>query len=110
MQPPTQAVRDEDRQLREHVEAMRVTARELPWITFEERRVAVGRALQFLKGALIPHMEAHEPMRRADAHRAILARVRRLEETKLSDTEGLQELLFGLHALVALQLDLDAQP
>jgi hypothetical protein len=52
-------------------------------------------------------------------HRAIQARIRRLAETELSDTDRLQELLYGLHALISVHFEkeeqiqlpaLDAQP
>jgi hypothetical protein len=115
MRPVTQVPRDEHRQLLEQVERIRVIARELPWVSWGERRETVDHALRFLNESVIPHLEAEErvpypdgnrAVGQADAasafHDAIRARIERLADADLADTERIQELLYGLHALISV--------
>ena len=121
MQRPTQAFRDEHRHLLDDVERIRVAARELPWISWAERRDIVDRVRRFLNETLIPHAEAEERVLYPEwsrlvgypdaaapmiyDHRAIRARVARLADTQISDTEAIQELLYELHALIVVHLE-----
>ena len=109
-------VRREHAELLGHVDHIRLAARELPELSIEERQAVVGRVLDFLRYTLVPHAEVEErvlyiavgellgsqdataPMT-AD-HEAIRVLLERLEETELAETALLQELLYGLHALI----------
>jgi iron-sulfur cluster repair protein YtfE (RIC family) len=78
----------------------------------------IDRVLGFLSGTLLPHAKAEEDVLYpewarlvgfADAavpmthdHEAIVARVERLERTEMDDVDMLQELLYGLQALIAV--------
>ena len=113
---PTEPFRREHEELKAHVEELAQAARELPHLTIEERRAAVERALGFLRGTLIPHARAEEEVLYpewakllgfADAalpmvhdHEAIVARIAALERTPPDDPDALQELLYGLYALI----------
>jgi hemerythrin len=121
VQRPTQAFRDEHRQLIEQIEHIREAARELPRLPWTERREVVGRVLRFLQETLLPHAEAEEGVLYTEwsrqvgypdaaepmihDHRAIRARIARLADVELSDTEEIQELLYGLHALITVHFD-----
>ena len=114
----TEHVRHDHAQLREDVEQIKLAARELPSVSPEERRLIVGRILVFLRGTLLPHAEAEEqwlypavgqllgnpestgPM--THDHIAIRARVMELAVTDAGDVDRLQELLYGLYALIAV--------
>jgi iron-sulfur cluster repair protein YtfE (RIC family) len=113
---PTEPFRKEHEELLAHIDHLGQAARELPRLDPGERREVVGRVLGFLTGTLLPHARAEEevlypewarlvgfedaavPM--VHDHEAIVARVERLERTDAADVDGLQELLFGLHALI----------
>ena len=113
---PTEPFRKEHEELLTHIDHLGQAARELPRLDPAERREVVGRVLGFLTGTLLPHAKAEEevlypewarlvgfedaavPM--VPDHEAIVARVGRLERTDADDVDGLQELLFGLHALI----------
>jgi hemerythrin superfamily protein len=56
----TELVREEHAHLREHVEHIRIAARELPTVSPEERREIVARILDFLRNTLLPHAEEEE--------------------------------------------------
>ena len=74
--------------------------------------------LAFLRGTLVPHAQAEEEILYpewarlvgfADAavpmihdHEAIVARIERLERTDAGDLDALQELLYGLYALIGV--------
>lgn len=125
MQRPTQPFRDEHRELLDHIEHIRLAARELPRLSEDERRTVVDRVLGFLKGTLVPHAEAEEKVLypewsrlvgHADAaapmihdHRAIVMRIERLGSAELSDTDELLELLYGLHALISVHFEKEEQ-
>jgi iron-sulfur cluster repair protein YtfE (RIC family) len=113
---PTEPFRKEHEELLTHIDHLGQAARELPRLDPAERREVVGRVLGFLTGTLLPHAKAEEevlypewarlvgfedavvPM--VHDHEAIVARVERLERTDADDVDGLQELLFGLQALI----------
>jgi iron-sulfur cluster repair protein YtfE (RIC family) len=110
------SLRAEHERLLDHVEHIRLTAVELPALSYEERRAVIGRVIAFLNGGLAPHAEAEEralyphvasilgdprataPMRYD--HVAIRRLTSRLAEASVHDTPLLQELLYGLHALI----------
>ena len=56
----TESERAEHAHLREHVEHMRLAARELPALSSEERAEIVSRILSFLRGTLLPHAAEEE--------------------------------------------------
>jgi iron-sulfur cluster repair protein YtfE (RIC family) len=115
---PTEPFRKEHEQLLEHIEHIAEAAREVPALSDEERDALRERILGFLRGALIPHAKAEEKVLYpewakllgfADAaapmvhdHEAIVARIERLERADIHDVDSLQELLYGLHALISV--------
>ena len=132
---PTDAFREEHRHLLVHVEHIRIAAREVTDLPIDERRAVVGRVLDFLRGTLVPHAEWEEQVLyaavgellgnpRATAsmardHIAIMRMIDALADTDPEDVARLQELLYGLHALITVHFEkeeevylplLDAQP
>ena len=115
---PTESFRHEHEQLLEHIEHIAYAAREIPRLSEDERDTLRSRILGFLRGTLLPHAKAEEEVLYpewaklvgfADAavpmvhdHEAIVARVERLEAADLSDVDTLQELLYGLYALISV--------
>lgn len=115
---PTEPFRLEHEQLHGHIEHLAVAAREVPRRSPEEREALRERILGFLRGSLIPHARAEEEILYpewaalvgfADAavpmvhdHEAIVARVDALEATDITDVDRLQELLYGLYALISV--------
>ena len=115
---PTEPFRQEHEQLLEHIEHIAESAREMPRLSDEERDAVRARILGFLRGTLIPHARAEEAVlypewaklvEFPDAaapmihdHEAIVARIERLESTDVHDTDALQELLYGLYALISV--------
>ena len=115
---PTEPFRAEHAHLIEHVDHLRLAAPELPRLSPEERAAVVAKVLGFLQGTLVPHAQAEEhvlypewarlvgypdaavPM--VHDHEAIVARIDRLAETDPGDLDTLQELLYGLYALVSV--------
>lgn len=112
----TDAFREEHAALLEHVEHLRAIAGQLPGMDSAQRTAAIQRALEFLRGTLVPHAEAEErvlypavaallgsPASTATMisdHRAIVSRIDALAAAQPDDVERLQELLYGLHALL----------
>lgn len=132
---PTQPFRDEHAELLHHIEELRRTGSEIARLPVGEREERLAGVLEFLRGTLLPHAKAEEEVLypewarlvgHMDAavpmvhdHEAIVMRVERLANTPPEDTETLQELLYGLYALISvhfrkeedIQLPvLDAQP
>jgi iron-sulfur cluster repair protein YtfE (RIC family) len=132
---PTEAFREEHRHLLVHVGQIRVAASEVTELAVEERRTVVGRVLEFLRETVVPHAEWEEQVLytavgellgdpKATAtmsrdHVAIGRMIEALAETDLGDVARLQELLYGLHALITVHFEkeeelylplLDAQP
>ena len=115
---PTEAFRQEHAALLEHIEHIRLAAQEVPRLSAEERTAVVGRVLAFLHETLLPHAQAEEkvlypewatlvgypdaavPM--VHDHEAIVARIERLAATPAEDVDALQELLYGLYALISV--------
>jgi iron-sulfur cluster repair protein YtfE (RIC family) len=114
----TEPFRHEHEQLLEHIEHLAHAAREMPRLSEDERGLMRTRILGFLQGTLLPHARAEEEVLYpewaklvgyADAavpmvhdHEAIVARVERLETADLGDVDALQELLYGLYALISV--------
>jgi len=115
---PTEPFRHEHEELLEHIEHLAHAAREMPRLSDAERDALRVRILGFLRGTLMPHAEAEEEVLYpewaqlvgfADAavpmvhdHHAIVARIERLQATDVADVDALQELLYGLHALISV--------
>jgi iron-sulfur cluster repair protein YtfE (RIC family) len=115
---PTEPFRREHEELKSHIEHIGQAARRLPSLAPEEREAAVERIVAFLRGTLVPHARAEEavlypawakllgfdaaavPM--VHDHEAIVARIDLLEATGADDVETLQELLYGLYALIGV--------
>lgn len=113
---PTEQFRQEHAQLLEHIEHLRVAAREIPGLSIDERRELINRVLDFLEGTLLAHARAEEevlypewarlvgypdaaaPM--VHDHEAIVARVAQLKAARPEDTDSVQELLYELHGLI----------
>jgi iron-sulfur cluster repair protein YtfE (RIC family) len=115
---PTEPFRQEHEQLLEHIEHIADAAREMPRLSEEERDELRTRILGFLGGTLLPHAKAEEEilypewaelvgfpdaaMPMVHDHEAIVARVERLQAAQPSDVDALQELLYGLYALISV--------
>ena len=115
---PTEPFRREHEELLEHIEHLAQAAREMPRLSEPERDALRTRVLGFLRGTLLPHARAEEEVLYpewatlvgfADAavpmvhdHEAIVARVERLESADAGDVDALQELLYGLYALISV--------
>lgn len=115
---PTEPFRREHDELLSHIEHIGQAGREVARLDLDERKLLVGRILEFLRGTLVPHARAEEEVLYpewaklvgfADAavpmvhdHEAIVARVERLEEADVGDIDTLQELLYGLAALISV--------
>jgi len=115
---PTEPFRREHEELLSHIEHISQAAREVARLARGERELLVARILEFLRGTLLPHAEAEEEVLYpewakligfADAavpmvhdHEAIVERVERLERADPDDVDALQELLYGLHALISV--------
>jgi iron-sulfur cluster repair protein YtfE (RIC family) len=114
----TEPFRREHEELLSHIEHIGQAARELARLDRGERELLVGRIVEFLRGTLLPHAKAEEdvlypewaklvgfagaavPM--VHDHEAIVERVNRLEQTDPEDVDTLQELLYGLYALISV--------
>ena len=115
---PTQPFRDEHAELLGHIEELRRTGGEIAGVPPEQREERLAGVLDFLRGTLLPHAKAEEevlypewarlvgyedaavPM--VHDHEAIVERVERLAATPPEDTDALQELLYGLYALISV--------
>lgn len=115
---PTEPFRHEHQELLEHIEHLALAAREMPRLSDEERDALRKRILGFLRGTSMPHARADEevlypewaalvgfidaavPM--VHDHEAIMARVERLDAAEPGDVDTLQELLYGLYALISV--------
>lgn len=115
---PTEPFRREHQELLSHIEHIGQAAREVPRLDRGERELLVGRIVEFLRGTLVPHAKAEEevlypewaklvgfagaavPM--VHDHEAIVERIERLEQADVDEVDTLQELLYGLHALIGV--------
>jgi iron-sulfur cluster repair protein YtfE (RIC family) len=110
--------RQDHKELSEHVAHMRLAARELADLSIEERAALVASIVEFLDGRLVPHATAEEHtlypavaelIGEPDAtapmlydHWAIRQRLSALKATHPADLATLQELLYGLYALISV--------
>ena len=115
---PTEPFRREHAELHAHIEHIGLAAREVSRLDVDERRLLVGRIVEFLSGTLVPHAKAEEQVLYPEwarlvgfesaavpmihDHEAIVERIERLERADPGDVETLQELLYGLHALISV--------
>ena len=115
---PTEPFRREHEELLSHIEHVGQAARELPRLDTAERELLVARILDFLRNTLVPHAQAEEEVLYPEwaklvgfdgaavsmihDHEAIVSRIERLEHTDLEDIDTLQELLYGLYALISV--------
>ena len=115
---PTEPFRKEHEQLLEHIEHLADAAREMPRLSDEERNASRDRILAFLRGTLLPHAKAEEDVLYPEwskllgfpdaaapmihDHEAIVARIDRLARVDVRDVDALQELLYGLYALISV--------
>jgi iron-sulfur cluster repair protein YtfE (RIC family) len=115
---PTEPFRREHEHLLEHTEHLRHAAREMPRLSEEERLQLRARILAFLRDTLLPHARAEEEVLYPEwaklvgyrdaavpmihDHDAIVGRVEQLEAAEVEDVDTLQELLYGLHALISV--------
>ena len=115
---PTEPFRREHEELLEHIQHLAAAAREMPRLSADERDALRARILSFLQGSLMPHAHAEEEVLYpawaelvgfADAaipmvhdHEAIVARIDQLASASVSDVDRLQELLYGLYALISV--------
>jgi iron-sulfur cluster repair protein YtfE (RIC family) len=115
---PTEPFRREHEELLSHIQHIGQAAREVARLDREERELLVGRIVEFLRGTLLPHARAEEEVLYpewaklvgfADAavpmvhdHEAIVERIDRLGHTDADDLDTLQELLYGLYALISV--------
>ena len=115
---PTEPFRHEHEELLEHIEHLAAAAREIPRLSEEERAALRARIVGFLRGTLVPHARAEEdilypawaelvgfrdaavPM--VHDHEAIVGLIERLEAAETRDVDTLQELLYGLYALISV--------
>ena len=112
----SETLREEHERLLDHAEHIRIAALELPILSPEEARELIDRIVSFLRGpfeaygesearALYPHVDRmlHDPHATA-AMRYDLEAIRRfadeLASTSVRDTATLQELLYGVHAVI----------
>jgi iron-sulfur cluster repair protein YtfE (RIC family) len=89
---------------------LRLAARRLPELEAYERMIRIADLVAFLHEELEPHMRVDEdplyPGSTALAydHLAIRAWIGKLQEAEDEDVETLQELLYGLDALIRVHL------
>ena len=112
----TAPFREEHGHFREHIEHIRLAAREVPELSPEERRIVVDRILEFIRSELIPHAEAEEQTVYREVgkvlahpwstgpmiydHMLIRRRAAELAEMDPRDGPALQEQLYALHTLI----------
>jgi len=113
-----ETVREGHFKLRHDLEYIRLAAQALPKTFPEERHALVERVLRYLRGTVLPHAEEEEEslypavaklLGNPEAtrtmthdHLAIRARVVELAATKENEVDRLQELLYGLYALITV--------
>ncbi len=110
--------RHEHEVLQEHVQHIRLAAREIPALSPEERTAVVTRIVDFLHGTLLPHTQEEErtfyptiarllghpqsTSTMARDHEAIRAHLADLQLAAAEDDARLQELLYSLYALISV--------
>ena len=120
-QTAAEALCAEHRHLLAHVDQIRAAGGEVADLAPEERRALVGRILEFLRDTLVPHAEWEEQVLYAAVgkvlgntaatatmsrdHVAIRRMIDALAEADRADVTRLQEVLYGLHALIVLHFE-----
>ncbi|HET7857331.1 MAG TPA: hemerythrin domain-containing protein [Gaiellaceae bacterium] len=131
---PIDPFREEHRVLLERVAELKRGAAQIPRLVPAERTVLIEKLVGFLRHELLPHAQAEEHVFYPEVaklvgasevilpmlhdHRAIRERVVELEASDPRDPDRLQELLYGLAALISVHFEkeeellalLDAQP
>jgi hypothetical protein len=120
MNAQPRSVRSLDVELEQRADLLTDVARKLPAVEPAERAALRARALEFLRGDVHAHMELDErtlyprvaerlgdplapaPMRYE--HRAIRWWTDRIARTDIADVDKLQQLLYGVHALLRVHL------
>ena len=121
MTSSTEPFRDEHRHLMSHVDQIRLAAGDVGDLGAEEREAIVAHVLDFLRNILLPHAEWEEQVlytavgellgdAQATAtmsrdHVAIGRMIEALAEADVDDIARLQELLYGLHALITVHFE-----
>jgi len=116
----TETFRKAHSELSEQTEAIRLAAARLPELTLEERNETLDELLEFLHGEVEPHTRYDErylypevaarlgaPLATASMnydHVAIRQWIAALEITDRSDVTKLQELLYGLDAIIRVHI------
>jgi hypothetical protein len=116
----TQTLHHEHEELLDGIEHIRLAARELPVLSPVERDLVRGRVVDFLRDTLVPHSLVEESelypavarlLGHADAtkpmiydHLAIRERLADLVDADAGDLPRLQELLYGIYALIKVHL------
>lgn len=116
MTTPTQSIRDEHHTLLGPIDELRVLARDCADMSSTSRRRRLSASVTFLHETLLPHAAAEErvlypewaqlvgapeaaaPM--VHDHREIARRAALLEQVDIDDVAAVQEMLYGLHALI----------
>ncbi|MGH3018082.1 MAG: hemerythrin domain-containing protein [Gaiellaceae bacterium] len=116
MTTPIESIAHEHEALIPRIDELACIARELPSLDLQQRRERRNGVVAFVNNVLVPHArsgerglyrrvavvighpEATAPM--VYDHLAIREWTERLAETDPADLEGLQELLYGLRALI----------
>lgn len=115
-EPATDVLRQEHEHFVDKVDGLARAAEKIPAASAEERNRLVRDCLNFLNDELIPHAQAEEATLYPDwvelvgfngaatfliaDHREIIALMDMLEETPSSEVDQLQQLLYGLEALI----------
>jgi len=121
----TEPFRREYSDLLGHVERLPVIAHELPSLSLEERIEVVERVVAFLAEILLPHAEAEQRILYPEANRLlggdrgsgavahdrreVQARLDELVAADTADAGAIQEILYALHALLAIHLENEAE-
>ena len=111
-------LRAEHERLLDHVEHIRIAALELPILSPEEARELIDRIVAFLRGPFEAYIESeartlypHLDRLLGDPHATVAMRydleaIRRsadeLGDANVHDTATLQELLYGVHAIISV--------
>jgi iron-sulfur cluster repair protein YtfE (RIC family) len=121
----TEGFRREHGSLLDQVERLPVVAHELPSLAVKDRIETVERVVAFLAEILLPHTEAEQQILYPGAERLlgddcdsgavahdraeIRSRIAELAAADPADPGGLQEILYALHALLAIHLQHEAE-
>lgn len=116
----TQGFREMHERIREHTAELRLIARRLPALANDERERARSSILRYLRKEVEPHTKLDEQLLYPEAmrrfgqsliassmnydHLAIRHWISQLGAADISDTALLQELLYGLDALIRVHL------